>query len=113
MRPLLRPHPVLRTARTAPAAAGRAGLLAGPTSFATRALHRPGSGGSGTRGLHPRTTTNTELHRMLSLQLQTRAFHPSPRRQDVFFVAVPAIKSTLLGITRISLLFLPFVFRYK
>ncbi|KAL7418463.1 hypothetical protein Q5752_006921 [Cryptotrichosporon argae] len=32
---------------------------------------------------------------------------------DVFFLAVPALKSTLLNITRFSLLFLPFVFRYK
>ncbi|WVR00221.1 hypothetical protein IAU59_007363 [Kwoniella sp. CBS 9459] len=42
-----------------------------------------------------------------------RSFHPSHRRQDVFFVALPALKSGLLSITRISLLFLPFVFRYR
>lgn len=42
-----------------------------------------------------------------------RSFHPSRRRSDVFFVAFPALKSTLLGITRASLLILPFVFRYK
>jgi hypothetical protein len=45
--------------------------------------------------------------------LQIRQFHPTPRRQDVFFVALPAIKSTLLGITRATLLFLPFVWRYR
>jgi len=45
--------------------------------------------------------------------LQQRLFHPTRRRQDVFFVALPAIKSTLLGITRASLLFLPFVWRYR
>nr|XP_031860461.1 uncharacterized protein CI109_004072 [Kwoniella shandongensis]KAA5527533.1 hypothetical protein CI109_004072 [Kwoniella shandongensis] len=42
-----------------------------------------------------------------------RAFHPSPRSQDVFFVAMPALKSGLLNLTRFSLIFLPFVFRYK
>jgi hypothetical protein len=42
-----------------------------------------------------------------------RSFHATRRRQDVFFVAFPALKSTLLSITRVSLLFLPFVFRYK
>ena len=42
-----------------------------------------------------------------------RHFHPSRRRQDVFFVAFPALKSGLLNVTRFTLLFLPFVFRYK
>ncbi|WWC64647.1 uncharacterized protein I303_107258 [Kwoniella dejecticola CBS 10117] len=42
-----------------------------------------------------------------------RSFHPSRPRHDVFFVAFPALKSGLLSITRFSLLFLPFVFRYK
>lgn len=125
MRPLLRPQAILRVTRTPPTAS-RLGLLAGWTSFATHSRYRslhlgPGSGsGSGVHNLrtspHPRTTTNTtniHLHRLLSLQLQTRAFHPSRRRHDVFFFAVPAVKSTLLNITRISLLFLPFVFRYK
>ncbi|WVW86100.1 hypothetical protein I302_108139 [Kwoniella bestiolae CBS 10118] len=42
-----------------------------------------------------------------------REFHPSRPRRDVFFVALPALKSGLLSITRFSLLFLPFVFRYK
>lgn len=113
LRPLLRPQTLLRTTpRSLPA--GRIGALAAPTSFATRSLHL---GNRIPRGPHHRNrttiTTTTELHHLLSLQLQTRSFHPSPRRQDVFFLAVPAIKSTLLNITRISLLFLPFVFRYK
>lgn len=51
--------------------------------------------------------------RPISLQLARRHFHPSRIRQDVFFLSVPAIKSGLLNITRISLLFLPFVFRYR
>ncbi|ORX40643.1 peptidase family M48-domain-containing protein [Kockovaella imperatae] len=42
-----------------------------------------------------------------------RQFHPSRRRNDVFFVAFPALKSGLLNVTRITLLFLPFVFRYR
>lgn len=42
-----------------------------------------------------------------------RALHTSKPRRDVFFLSIPAIKSGLLGVTRFSLLFLPFVFRYK
>lgn len=42
-----------------------------------------------------------------------RSFHPSRPRHDVFFVAFPALKSALLNVTRFTLLFLPFVFRYK
>jgi hypothetical protein len=42
-----------------------------------------------------------------------RSFHQSHRRQDVFFLALPALKSSLLNVTRFTLLFLPFVFRYK
>ncbi|KAK8853164.1 hypothetical protein IAR55_003865 [Kwoniella newhampshirensis] len=52
----------------------------------------------------------------LKLSLNTggvRTFHPSSKRQDVFFVAMPALKSGLLNLTRFSLIFLPFVFRYK
>ena len=45
--------------------------------------------------------------------IQRRIFHSSERRQDVFFLAVPAFKSSLLNITRFSLIVLPFVFRYK
>lgn len=42
-----------------------------------------------------------------------RSFHQSHRRQDVFFLALPALKSSLLNVTRFTLIFLPFVFRYK
>ncbi|KAL1409942.1 hypothetical protein Q8F55_003941 [Vanrija albida] len=42
-----------------------------------------------------------------------RALHTSKPRRDVFFLSIPAIKSGLLGVTRFSLLLLPFVFRYK
>lgn len=42
-----------------------------------------------------------------------RAFHASPRRNDILFLSMPALKSTLLSITRFSLLTLPFVWRYK
>jgi hypothetical protein len=40
-------------------------------------------------------------------------FHTSSSRRDVFFVAFPALKATLLNITRITLVFLPFVYRYR
>lgn len=43
----------------------------------------------------------------------SRSFHSTNRRQDVLFVAMPALKSGLLNITRFSLLFLPFAIRYK
>lgn len=42
-----------------------------------------------------------------------RTLHSSARRQDVFFVAFPALKSHLLNLTRICLVVLPFVYRYK
>ncbi|WVQ84705.1 hypothetical protein IAT38_006861 [Cryptococcus sp. DSM 104549] len=42
-----------------------------------------------------------------------RGFHPTGPRRDVFFMALPALKSGLLNVARASLLFLPFVFRYK
>ncbi|TYJ51389.1 hypothetical protein B9479_008039 [Cryptococcus floricola] len=44
---------------------------------------------------------------------QTRQFHPSPRRDDILFVSLPALKGALLNITRFSLLFFPFIIRYK
>lgn len=40
-------------------------------------------------------------------------FHTTPRRPDVFFVAFPALKAHLLSATRISLVLLPFMYRYK
>ncbi|OXG29388.1 metalloendopeptidase [Cryptococcus neoformans A2-102-5] len=43
----------------------------------------------------------------------SRSFHSTNRRQDVLFVAMPALKSGLLNITRFTLLFLPFAIRYK
>lgn len=42
-----------------------------------------------------------------------RTLHSSPPRRDIFFLSIPAVKTGLLSITRFSLLFLPFVFRYK
>jgi hypothetical protein len=45
--------------------------------------------------------------------LGKRFFHPSRPRQDVFFFSVPALKSGLLTVARVTLLFLPFVFRYR
>ncbi|EIW72227.1 hypothetical protein TREMEDRAFT_25120 [Tremella mesenterica DSM 1558] len=48
-----------------------------------------------------------------SISQGKRSFHPSHRNQDVFFIAFPALKSGLLSLTRFSLLFLPFIFRYK
>lgn len=45
--------------------------------------------------------------------LLVRVFHASPPRRDILFLSMPALKSTLLGITRFSLLALPFVWRYK
>lgn len=57
-------------------------------------------------GAHPCAPCSQSL-------LLRRAFHSSSRRSDVFFASIPAIKSGLLTITRFSLLFLPFVFRYR
>lgn len=42
-----------------------------------------------------------------------RSFHSSAKRSDIFFATFPALKSGLLNVTRVSLVFLPFVFRYK
>lgn len=43
----------------------------------------------------------------------TRKFHSTPPTKDVFFVAFPAIKAQLLNLTRICLVVLPFVYRYR
>lgn len=48
-----------------------------------------------------------------TIAIQLRTFKTSAPRQDVFFASFPAIKSGLLSLTRISLIALPFVFRYK
>lgn len=62
-------------------------------------------------------SSRPRLHPPLSLTLaalgSVRAFHASPPRGDILFLSMPALKSTLLGITRFSLLALPFVWRYK
>jgi len=47
------------------------------------------------------------------LSLFCVGFHSSAPRPDVFFVAFPALKATLLSITRVTLIFLPFVYRYR
>ncbi|WWC94761.1 hypothetical protein V866_001610 [Kwoniella sp. B9012] len=60
-----------------------------------------------------RATIPRSILNVHSGEIVRRNFHPSRPRQDVFFVAFPALKSGLLNITRFSLLFLPFVFRYK
>ncbi|KAF8303351.1 hypothetical protein DL93DRAFT_2145179 [Clavulina sp. PMI_390] len=43
----------------------------------------------------------------------SRSFHSSRRNQDVFFFAFPALKAHLLSLTRICLVILPFVYRYR
>ncbi|WVQ74175.1 hypothetical protein IAR50_003769 [Cryptococcus sp. DSM 104548] len=80
------------------------------------------------RGIHPAArlapsglwSPPSPLHRpslnripRWSLAPQTRLFHPSPRREDILFVSLPALKSALLNITRFSLLFFPFIIRYR
>lgn len=42
-----------------------------------------------------------------------RRFHSSPSRSDIFFVAFPALKGFLLTTTRVGLLTLPFVWRWR
>lgn len=43
----------------------------------------------------------------------TRQFHSTPTRHDVFFLAFPALKAHLLSLTRLFLVALPFVYRYR
>lgn len=43
----------------------------------------------------------------------TRRFHSTPTRHDVFFLAFPALKASLLSLTRLFLVALPFVYRYR
>ncbi|ORY33497.1 peptidase family M48-domain-containing protein [Naematelia encephala] len=76
--------------------------LVGPCRHTTSSIHSFGQA-------HPSAFTRP----LFPPTLFRRAFHPTRRRQDVFFVSFPALKSGLLTITRFSLLFLPFVFRYK
>ena len=47
------------------------------------------------------------------IRWHTRTFHSSPRRADIFFVALPALKGALLNVTRFSLLLLPFAWKYR
>ncbi|WVR07731.1 hypothetical protein IAU60_004774 [Kwoniella sp. DSM 27419] len=61
---------------------------------------------------HKPTSSTLRLPTRIPLAFQ-RHFHPSRPRKDVFFLSLPALKSGLLGVTRFSLLFLPFVFRYR
>ena len=44
---------------------------------------------------------------------QSRSFHSSPKSQDVFFFALPALKGALLNVTRVSLITLPFIWRWR
>ena len=64
----------------------------------------------GTSFRHPRphqtTTTNHSL-------LGSRSFHSTSRRNDVFFFALPALKGALLNVTRVSLITLPFIWRWR
>lgn len=80
-------------------------MLGIPRYFSVQATRNPGSGLSANTPLAFRPAA---LHPIIK-----RAFHPSRRRQDVFFFALPALKTGLLNVTRFSLLFLPFIFRYK
>jgi hypothetical protein len=45
--------------------------------------------------------------------VSARGFHRTQPRQDVFFVAFPALKAQLLALTRFTLVLLPFVWRYR
>ncbi|TXT11138.1 hypothetical protein VHUM_01889 [Vanrija humicola] len=98
-------------ARRAPVAA--APRRAGPAAASVRPLSvlAPGLRTPPPLIRPPRITT-TPPSRLPSLCI-LRALHTSRPRRDVFFLSIPAIKSGLLGVTRFSLLFLPFVFRYK
>lgn len=42
-----------------------------------------------------------------------RTFHSTSKRQDVFFFALPALKGALLNVTRVSLITLPFIWRWR
>jgi len=59
---------------------------------------------------HPRTHQTTTTNRSL---LGSRSFHSTPRRNDVFFFALPALKGALLNVTRVSLITLPFIWRWR
>jgi len=61
----------------------------------------------------PTPRSHPQLHSSIVQLTPHRGFHSTPPRRDIFFLSIPAIKTGLLNITRFSLLFLPFVFRYK
>ncbi|KAH8085901.1 peptidase family M48-domain-containing protein [Filobasidium floriforme] len=42
-----------------------------------------------------------------------RTFHSTSKRHDVFFFALPALKGALLNVTRVSLITLPFIWRWR
>ena len=46
------------------------------------------------------------------LKTAGRGFHSTPRRRDILFVSVPAFKAFLLSATRLTLVILPFWWRY-
>ncbi|BEI80257.1 hypothetical protein CcaverHIS002_0107860 [Cutaneotrichosporon cavernicola] len=72
-----------------------------------------------TRPSLPPTSPRAPLHPPLRRHLVpstltgARTLRASPQRCDIIFLSMPALKSTLLGVTRFSLLALPFVWRYK
>ncbi|KAL7415427.1 peptidase family M48-domain-containing protein [Mrakia frigida] len=88
-------------------------LSLGRTTTATlRTLSKPPSRSLLLRA-SPSRSSSLVLPPFRILSLSTRNFHSSPPRRDVFFLTVPALKSGLLTITRVTLLMLPFVWRWK
>ncbi|WWC91647.1 uncharacterized protein L201_006593 [Kwoniella dendrophila CBS 6074] len=86
------------------------------TSSINRALSTPTPINARTLFLNSRVSASPTITRSSLLfkpNCLSRGFQSSRPRQDVFFLAFPALKSGLLNITRFSLLFLPFVFRYR
>lgn len=60
----------------------------------------------------PSMTAPAQQHARAAVHLLRRSFHPSRRRQDIFFVSIPAFKSALLAVIRASLIFLPLAWRW-
>ncbi|GAA5929285.1 M48 family metallopeptidase [Sporobolomyces koalae] len=50
---------------------------------------------------------------VLGVQTTTRSFHSTRPRRDILFVSAPLFKQSLLYLVRITLLVIPFVWRYK
>lgn len=59
------------------------------------------------RSILPRLQQQQQQH------CHRRTFHSTPPRRDVFFFAFPALKGVLLNVTRVSLIALPFVWRWR